>query len=579
MINDSIAESGTRGSADPQGLVDLLPLQEEVDELEAYGNSLPPIRLSARSVYDLEMIASGGFSPLDRFMGQKDHQRVLEEMRLLEGHLFPIPITLPVDGGTDLRLDHDVALRDERNELLAVMTLDEVYRWDRREVASKVFATHDPRHPLVSEMDRWGEFNISGALKIVRLPKHDDFSSLRLSPTDTRARLSALGEHPIVAFQTRNPLHRAHEEMTKRAIESLDGVLLLHPAVGMTMPGDMEHYTRIRTYKALAAKYYDPQRVLLALLPLAMRLAGPREALWHAIIRRNYGANFLIIGRNHASPGVNSEGEPFYAEYAAQALVERFSEEIGVGVVPFDEIVYLPNEDRYEEVSKVPDNIPLTKISGADVRGKYLDSGRPVPNWLVRPEVAQILAGSYPARDKQGVCIWFTGLSGAGKSTTARMFTVQMLELGRQVTLLDGDIVRTHLSKGLGFSKEDRDTNVRRIGYVAAEVVRHGGVAVCAAVSPYRATRNDVRNMIGADRFIEVFVDTPLEVCESRDTKGLYARARRGLIEGFTGIDGPFEEPSSPELTLDTVDVSVEENTRKILSLMKERGFIGELTD
>jgi len=408
----------------------------------------------------------------------------------------------------------------------------------------------------------------------VNLPKHYDFVDLRHTPGEVRALLERLGYASVVAFQTRNPLHRVHEELTKRAVQEVNGALLLHPVVGMTKPGDVDHYTRVRTYRVLAERYYNPGRVVLSLLPLAMRMAGPREAVWHAIIRRNYGANYLIIGRDHASPGTDSKGRPFYGAYEAQELVERFKHELGVGVIPFRELLYMPDEDRYEEESKIPAHVRTASISGTQVREEYLNDGKRLPGWFSRPEVAEILSEAYPAKHRQGLCIWFTGLSGSGKSTTAEVLTVLLMEHGRQVTVLDGDVVRTHLSKGLGFSKEDRDTNIRRIGFVAAEIVRHGGVAVCAAVSPYRATREDVRNMVGPDHFIEVFVDTPLQVCEQRDIKGMYAKARRGEIKGFTGIDDPYEVPVSPGITLDTVNNSAEENARKIIRYLVERGFL-----
>lgn len=555
-------------------LVDLLVPAEELEELRAYASRLPSLQLSERAVCDLEVLAVGGFSPLDRFMGREDYQRVLDEMRLANGYLFPIPVTLPVDPDPAIRLDQDIALRNAKNELLAVMTVEEIYEWDREEMAQKVFRTLDLRHPLVAEMHRWGRLNISGRLRVLQLPRHYDFQDLRLTPAQTRAKLEQFGRPNVVAFQTRNPLHRAHEELTKRAVQEVDGVLLLHPVVGMTKPGDVDHYTRVRTYKALAQRYYDPGRILLALLPLAMRLAGPREAVWHAIIRRNYGANYLIVGRDHAGPGLDSTGKPFYGPYEAQELVEQLSDELGVKVIPFRQLVYLPDEGRYEEVSKVPAHVRTADISGTQVRNEYLNNGRKLPDWFTRPEVAHILSETYPPLHRQGVCVWFTGLSGSGKSTTAEILTVLLLEHGRQVTLLDGDVVRTHLSKGLGFSKEDRDTNIRRIGFVASEIVRHGGVVICAAVSPYRATRNDVRNMVGSDRFIEVFVDTPLEVCEQRDVKGMYAKARRGEIKGFTGIDDPYEPPLNPEITLDTIHHTPEENARLILNYLIQRGFV-----
>jgi len=560
-------------------LVDLLVPAEELADVKAYANSLPSIQISGRAACDLELLTVGGFSPLDRFMGQEDHQRVLDEMRLSNGSLFPIPITLPVPADAPVKLDQDIALRSAQNELLAVMTVEEIYAWDLNEVAQKVFGSLDLRHPLVSEMHNWGPQNISGRLRVLQLPSHYDFQNLRMTPSQTREALESFGYGNVVAFQTRNPLHRVHEELTKRAAEQVGGVLLLHPVVGLTKPGDVDHFTRVRTYRTLTQNYYDPDRVLLSLLPLAMRLAGPREALWHALIRRNYGANHLIVGRDHAGPGNDSAGKPFYGPYDAQEMVKEYGPELGVGMVPFQALVYLPDEDRYEEVSKVSDSARTASISGTQVREEYLNNGRQLPDWFTRPEVAQIMAETYPPRHKQGVCIWFTGLSGSGKSTTAEVLTVLLLEHGRQVTVLDGDVVRTNLSKGLGFSKEDRDINIRRIGFVAAEIVRHGGVAVCAAVSPYRATRNDVRNMVGADHFVEAFVDTPLEVCEDRDVKGMYAKARRGEIKGFTGIDDPYEPPLHSELTLDTVQNTPEDNARLILKYMVENGYVRPLTE
>jgi sulfate adenylyltransferase len=555
-------------------LVDLLAPRDALAELKAYAGRLPSLQISERSVCDLELLATGAFSPLNAFMGKSDYQRVLADMRLAGGHIFPIPVTLPVEPGPEIVLDRELALRNAKNELLAIMTIEEIFEWDLPEAVQKVFGTQDVRHPLVAEMHRWGKLNLAGPLQVLALPLRYDFQDLRLTPEQTRARLVAYGRQNVVAFQTRNPLHRAHEELTKRAAQAVDGVLLLHPVVGMTKPGDVDHYTRVRTYKLLAQRYYDPGRILLSLLPLAMRMAGPREALWHTLIRRNYGANFMIVGRDHASPGVDSQGKPFYGPYDAQELVEQYSAELGVGVVPFKEMVYLPGEQRYEEVSRAPAQQQTASISGTQVREKFLNAGKKLPDWFTRPEVADILADSYPPRHRQGVCIWFTGLSGAGKSTTAEVLTVLLLEQGRQLTMLDGDVVRTHLSKGLGFSKDDRDTNIRRIGFVGSEIVRHGGVVICAAVSPYRATRDDVRNLVGADHFVEVYVDTPIAVCEQRDTKGMYAKARRGELKDFTGIDDPYEPPLHPEIVLDTVVHTPEENARHILSYLVALGFV-----
>ncbi len=555
-------------------LIDLLVAPDQIEERKANAGHLRSVQLSTRSVCDLELLATGAFSPLDRFMGKADYDRVLGEMRLANGAIFPIPITLPVDASAELHLDDHIALRTPKNDLLAIMLVEEIYRWDMETEVQAVYGSNDSRHPMNAEMPRWGKLYISGSLQVLNLPIHYDFANLRMTPAQVRERLATYGHHNVVAFQTRNPLHRVHEELTKRAIESVDGVLLLHPSVGMTKPGDVDHYTRVRAYKALTDNYYDPDRVVLSLLPLAMRMGGPREALWHAIIRRNHGANHFIVGRDHAGPGKDSTGKDFYGPYDAQTLVAQHADELEIKMVPFKELIYLPDDARYEEEGSIPAETRVAKISGTQVREDYLNKGRLLPDWFTRPEVAEVLADSYPARHKQGVCVWFTGLSGAGKSTIADILTTLLLENGRQLTVLDGDVVRTHLSKGLGFNREDRDTNIRRIGYVAAEIVRHGGVVVCAAISPYRSTRADIRNMMGSDQFVEVFVDTPIEVCEQRDVKGLYAKARRGEIKEFTGIDDPYEAPLNPEITLQTVAVTPEENARLIMEFLGAQGFV-----
>ncbi len=555
-------------------LIDLMVSEEERQELLERSSRLPSVRISPRSLCDLELLATGAFSPLDRFMGKADYERVLTEMRLENGVLFPIPITLPVDEDALPSWGEQITLSDARNNTLAVMQIEEVYPWDSLRESRLVLGTTDSRHPLISEMVRWGKVYVSGALKMIDLPIYHDFMNLRLTPTEVRTRLEGMGNEQVVAFQTRNPMHRIHEELTKRAAEEVNGSLLIHPVVGMTKPGDVDHYTRVRVYRTLLENYYDQESTLLSLLPLAMRMAGPREALWHAIIRRNYGATHFIVGRDHAGPGKDSHGRPFYGPYEAQAMMEQYANEIGVQLMKFKELVYLADEERYEERTNIPEDARIFSISGTQVREEYLSKGEMLPDWFTRAETAEILKQMYPPRYQQGFCIWFTGLSGSGKSTTAEILTSLLLERGRQITLLDGDVVRTHLSKGLGFSPEDRDTNILRIGFVAGEIARQGGSVICAAISPYRATRNEARKMVGEDHFIEVFVDTPIEVCEQRDVKGLYARARRGQITGFTGVDAPYEAPIKPEITLDTVENDPFTNASKIVEFLEESGFL-----
>ncbi len=558
-------------------LVNLVVEGKEREELLARAAKLPSIKITTRNLCDLELIATGGFSPLTTFMGKADYDRVLREMRLADGTLFPLPITLTADPKELPTVGEDLALRDANFDLIAVMTLDEVYHWDAEVEASHAYGTNDSKHPMVSEMARWNKVCISGPLKVVNLPKYYDFVESRLTPAQVRARLEEMAHDNVVAFQTRNPLHRIHEELTKRAAAQVNGSLIIHPTVGMTKPGDVDHYTRVRTYRALVDNHYDQNRTMLSLLPLAMRMAGPKEAILHAIIRRNHGANHFVVGRDQVGPGNDSSGKPFYGPYDAQEIMTKYEAEIGVKMVPFEMLVYLPDEDRYVEEKDVPKGAKVANISGTQVRDDYLAKGKLLPEWFTRPETAEILRETYPPRHEQGFAIWFTGLSGSGKTATTQVLRSLLLERGRELAILDGDVVRTHLSKGLGFSKEDRDTNILRIGFVAGEIAHAGGGVICAAISPYRATRNEARKMVG-ENFIEVFMDTPVEVCEQRDVKGLYAKARQAMQDGkpmgFTGVDDPYEPPINPEITLKGYGSTPEANARAILKYLEDQGYL-----
>lgn len=558
-------------------LVNLVVEGKERDELLAKASQLPSIKITNRNLCDLELIATGGFSPLTTFMGKADYDRVLKEMRLADGTLFPLPITLTADPKELPTVGEDLVLRNANFDVIAIMTLDEIYHWDMETEAALAYGTTDAKHPMVSEMARWGKVCISGPLKVLNLPKYYDFVNLRHTPAQVRARLEEMGHDNVVAFQTRNPLHRIHEELTKRAAAQVNGSLLIHPTVGMTKPGDVDHYTRVRTYKALVDNHYDKNSTMLSLLPFAMRMAGPKEVLLHAIIRRNHGANHFVVGRDHAGPGNDSTGKPFYGPYDAQENMKKYESDIQVKMIPFEMLVYLSDEGRYVEEKDVPKGAKTATISGTQVRDDYLAKGKLLPEWFTRPETAEILREMYPARHKQGFGIWFTGLSGSGKSATTAVLTTLLLERGRETTILDGDVVRTHLSKGLGFSKEDRDTNILRIGFVAGEIVGAGGAVICAAISPYRSTREEARKMVG-ENFIEIFMDTPVEVCEERDVKGLYAKARQAMQDGkpmgFTGVDDPYEPPIKPEITLKGFDSTPEDNARTIMKYLEEQGFV-----
>ena len=551
-------------------LVNLLLAEEEHKALNEYAKKLPSIQLPHRARYDLEMLAMGALSPLKGFMGQSDYEHVLADMHLEDGTLFPMPITLTVSSDMPLHLDTDIALRTRRNYLIAVMTIEEIYHWNHDDYIHEILGDHYNKHPLLGEIQQWGDICIAGRLRVLQLPPHYDFPNLRLTPGQVRQQLADKQRKNVIAFQTRNPMNRAQEAMLQQAMQQFQASLLLQPIVGRTLPDDVDHYTRVRANTLLIENYFDTQQVDVALLPLSMRMAGQREALLQAIIARNYGATYIPIGLNHASVQTNGDDT-----YLAQKRVQEYEDEIGIKTLPYQEWVYLPEDDVYVDSSTIADNKQRIRLSTRAMRQGYLNKGKKAPEWFVRAEVANILAETYPPKQQRGICIWFTGLSGSGKSTTASILSAMLRAYGRQATLLDGDIVRTNLSKGLGFSKEDRDTNVRRIGFVAAEIVRHGGVVICATISPYQETRNAVRQIVG-EGFIEVFVDTPLEVCESRDTKGLYAKARRGQIKGFTGIDDPYESPQSPEIYLSTTSVNPQENATIVLHFLKQQGFISQ---
>ena len=564
---------------EPHGgkLVDLVVTGAAAEEVKESLHTSPSWDLTPRQLCDLELLLTGGFSPLDGFLGRADHESVCHRMRLADGTLWPIPVTLDVPEELAARLapGQTLALRDPEGVALAALRVGELWQPDRQAEAEAVFGTLDPGHSgvrhLLSQTHPW---YVAGRLDGLQLPLHYDYRDLRHTPSGLRAEFQRLGWRRVVAFQTRNPLHRAHLELTRRAAREVDAQLLVHPVVGMTKPGDVDHYTRVRCYQAIMPSY-PPGTAMLSLLPLAMRMGGPREAVWHAIIRKNHGVTHLIVGRDHAGPGQDSRGKPYYGPYDAQALVREHERELGVEMVPFQQMVYLPDRDQYLPEDEVESGARIASISGTELR-RRLNEGSDLPAWFTPPAVAAELRRSYPPRIRQGCTVFFTGLSGAGKSTLANVLLVKLLERGgRRVTLLDGDVVRKHLSSELGFSREHRDINIRRIGFVASEITKHGGIALCAPIAPYDATRKEVRAMVeAAGGFVLVHVATPLQVCEARDRKGLYARARAGSLPQFTGVSDPYEEPADAEMTLDTTALDPDEATQRILAYLEGQGFV-----
>src|SRR4051812_19550417 len=560
-------------------LCELIAVPERIKELKSLSKDWPSWDLTARQVCDLELLLSGGFSPLRGFMNRAEYESVCQNMQLPDGPIWPMPITLDVTEEFAKKLQpgsSKIALRDAEGVMLAVLDVEEVWQPDRKAEAEAVFGSTSAAHPGADfAMNKSNPWYVGGKLEGVQAPSNYNFKPLRPTPAELPTEFARLGWRRVVAFQTRNPMHRAHVELTFRAAKTVEANLLIHPSVGMTKPGDVDYFTRVRCYQLLLAKY-PPGTVKLSLLPLAMRMGGPREAIWHALIRKNHGVTHFIVGRDHAGPGKDSDGKPFYGPYEAQELFAKHEKDVGVTMVPFSMMVYLENQDCYVPDNEVPTGARVLNISGTELRDR-LNAGRDIPAWFTYPEVVRELRRSFPPRHKQGFTVFFTGLSGSGKSTIANVLLTKFLEMGgRPVTILDGDLVRKNLSSELGFSKEHRDINIRRIGYVASEITKNGGIAICAPIAPYDFVRAQVRQMIEPfGGFILVHIATPIETCEQRDRKGLYAKARAGIVKEFTGVSDPYEAPTNAEVVINTAELSAEEAAQEIILHLEQQGFIG----
>ncbi len=545
-------------------------------KMEAAG--LPSWDLTPRQICDLELLMNGGFNPLKGFLTQDDYQSVVKDMRLTEGSLWPIPITLDVSQAfaEQAEVGTDIALRDQEGVILATLSVSDSWIPDKTLEAKSVFGSDDDTHPGVNYLHNIaGPVYLGGAITGIQQPVHYDFRGLRDTPNELRAYFRKLGWKRIVAFHTRNPLHRAHQELTFRAARETQANLLIHPVVGMTQPGDIDHFTRVRCYDAVLDQY-PSATTNLSLLNLAMRMAGPREAVWHGLIRKNFGCTHFIVGRDHAGPGINSKGEDFYGPYDAQTLFREHQEEMGIEMIDFKHMVYVQERSQYEAADEVEDDATVLNISGTELR-RRLAEDLEIPEWFSFPSVVEELRRSRPPRAKQGFTVFFTGFSGSGKSTIANALMVKLMEMGgRPVTLLDGDVVRKNLSSELGFSKEHRDLNIRRIGYVASEITKNGGIAICAPIAPYATTRRAVREDIETfGAFIEVHVATSIEECERRDRKGLYKLAREGKIKEFTGISDPYDVPEKPELRIETQNADVDNCAHQVILKLENLGLIG----
>ena len=551
---------------------------DSVQKIKMEAAELVSWDLTPRQICDLELLMNGGFNPLKGFLSQADYNCVVENMRLADDALWPIPITLDVSQGfaDSVELGQDIALRDQEGVILATITVTDSWLPNKAREAEMVFGSDDLAHPAVNYLhNQAGAVYLGGPVTGIQQPVHYDFRGRRDTPNELRAYFHKMGWRRVVAFQTRNPLHRAHQELTFRAAKEAQANLLIHPVVGMTKPGDIDHFTRVRCYEAVLDQY-PSSTTAMSLLNLAMRMAGPREAVWHGLIRANHGCTHFIVGRDHAGPGKNSVGEDFYGPYDAQELFRSFESEIGVEMVDFKHMVYVQERAQYEPADEVEKGFTVLNISGTELR-RRLSEGLEIPEWFSFPQVVSELRKSRPPRDKQGFTVFFTGFSGSGKSTIANALMIKLMEMGgRPVTLLDGDIVRKNLSSELGFSKEHRDLNIRRIGYVASEITKNGGIAICAPIAPYSTTRHAVREDVEAfGAFVEVHVATSIDECERRDRKGLYKLARAGKIKAFTGISDPYDVPKTPELRLETEYVEVDNCAHQVLLKLESMGLIG----
>ena len=558
-------------------LVNPLVNGDRADEIREHSKVWPSIDLTQRQLCDLELILNGGFSPVDRFMGSAETASVVNEMKLLDGTFWPHPILLGVDEQTadGLEIGGEVALRDAEGVMLAVLSVDEIFRRDREAVLAALFGGDrmdcaDARRSL----KRTPPFAVAGRLEGLQLPVHYDFRELRLTPMELRRKFGRLGWRRVLAYQTHQTMHRAQQAATQQTAQDLGTSLLIHPVVGLNQPGDVDHYTRVRCYQEIVP-HYPAFLARLNLLPLAVRGGGPREALLHAIVHKNHGCTHFMVEVNGQGSVLEVVGAPGYERDEAREEVAAHAEDLGIEMVASEETVWVENRKRFVQVSDVTANDRELRMTGEDVR-KRLADGREIPDWFSFPSVVRELRRRHPGRDSQGFTVFCTGLSGSGKSTVANGLRVKLLEIGgRGVTLLDGDLVRKNLSSELGFSKEHRDLNIRRIGFVASEITRGGGVAICAPIAPYDSVRHEVREMVQpCGGFILVYISTPLEVCEQRDRKGMYAKARAGIIKEFTGISDPYEIPEDADVRIDTSKMNPDEAVREVLSFLEREGYI-----
>ena len=544
-----------------------------------FSGEIPSLTLTQRQICDLELILNEGFSPLKTFMGSEEYDSVVNQMRLSDGTLWPIPIVLDAKEKQleKIQKGTQISLKDQEGYVLALLDVSEIWKPNKQVEAQKVYGTEDVTHPGVNALfNGTGEYYLTGQLTEIQKPQHFDFIDLRKSPKELKAYFKENRIENVIAFLTRNPIHRAHLELTLRGMKQTNAHLLIHPAVGMTKSSDIDYSTRVKCYKK-TLKHFSEGEATLNLLPIAMRMGGPREALWHAIVQKNYGCTHFILGRDHGGAGKDEAGNHFYDFYAAQELVQAYADEVGITIIPFQELVYIPEEDHYQPINEVGQEKDFLHVSGTYLK-KLLNEGKEIPQWFIFSDVVEELRKVYPPRSQQGFTLFFTGLSGSGKSTIAKAVSVKLAELQeRPLTILDGDVIRHHLSSELGFSKEHRAINVRRVGFVASEITKNRGIAICPMIAPYEVDRRYNRELISQfGTFIEIYISTPVDTCAARDTKGFYQLAMEGKITGFTGVNDPYEEPQNPEIRIDTSLYSLSDAVDIVLDYLYQGKYINK---
>lgn len=561
-------------------LKDLVASDTRAEALKVESEHFTSITITQRQFCDLELLLNGAFSPLTGFMTQAEYDSVLSDMRLPNGLLWTIPIILDISEAQakEIKLGDNVGLRDPEGFMLAVLSVEDVWKPNKIHEAEKIYGTTSDHHPGVQYLlNETQDYYIGGKIEGIQLPLHYDFETLRDTPEQLRFLFNKHGWRKVIGFGTSKPMHRLHREITLNAAKEVGGHILLHPVVGMSKPGDLIYYNRVKCYQSIK-QYYPKHMVMLSLLPIAMRMAGPREAIHNAIVRQNYGCSHIIIGPEHAAPpNVRQGAERFYERYSAQKLLETYQNELEIEMITISEQRYVTKQKKFMSVSEIEKQGFQGELFKDEELYSSLEKGCDIPDWFSFPEVINELRKVCKPRIKSGITLFFTGLSGSGKSTLAKILYAKFIEDGnRPVTLLDGDIVRHYLSSELGFDKKHRDINVKRIGFVASVINKNGGIAICAPIAPYSSIRKYVREINSQyGSFVEIHVATPLEECEKRDRKGLYAKARKGEIKQFTGISDPYEEPENPEIKIDTSQLTPMEAAQEIMLYLLKEGYIG----